>query len=84
MVVSLNQYFSNGSQSPPPIADFSNLGDKNGKGANLSFWRWTYTKYSGVADEEQKKILDVSISNFEIYRRYFKVANENKDLRMRS
>ena len=35
-------------------------------------WQWTYTRYSGVADEDQKKkVLGIYISNFEIDNRYF-------------
>ena len=42
-------------------------------------WRWTYTRCSRVADEEQKKkLLGVYISNFETYTRYSKVADEKK------
>ena len=44
----------------------------------LKFWRWTYTRYSGVADEEQKKDLGVYVSNFETYTRYFGVADEKQ------
>ena len=42
-------------------------------------WLWTCTRYSWVADEEQKKeVLGVYISNFEIYTRYSWVADEEQ------
>ena len=43
-------------------------------------WRWTYTRYSRVADEEQKKVLGIFIGNFETYTRYSRVADEKKIL----
>ena len=42
-------------------------------------WRWTYTRYYQVADEERKKkVLGVYIGNFETYTRYSEVADEKK------
>ena len=42
-------------------------------------WRWTYTRYSWVADEEQKKkVLSIYIGNFETYTRYSQVADEKR------
>ena len=42
-------------------------------------WRWTYTRYSGAAYEEQKKgVIGVYISNFETYTRYFWVADDEQ------
>ena len=38
----------------------------------------TYTRYSWIADEEQKKVLDIFISDFETYTRYFRVADEKQ------
>ena len=41
--------------------------------------RWTYTRLSQVADEEQKKkVIGIYISNFETYTRYSRVADEKK------
>ena len=44
--------------------------------------RWTYTRYSRVADKEQikKKVLCIFIGNFETYTRYSRVADEKKVL----
>ena len=44
-------------------------------------WRWTYTRYSRVADEEQKKkVLGIYIGNFETYTKYSRDADEKKGL----
>ena len=40
--------------------------------------RWTYTRYSRVADEEQKKVLSIYIGDFKTYTRHSRVANEKK------
>ena len=69
-------------QSFPKRSNFSQLGGKNLQGLKgvrvkiLNFWRWTYTRYSGVSDKEQKKVLATYISNFEIYIKYFEFADE--------
>ena len=40
-------------------------------------WRWNYTRYSRIADEEQKKgLMRIYINNFETYTRYSEVADE--------
>ena len=44
-------------------------------------WRWTFTRYSQIANEEQKKVLGVYIGKFETYTRYSDVADEKKVLR---
>ena len=38
-------------------------------------WRFTYTRYSRVADEEKKKDLGVYIGNFDTYTRYSEVVD---------
>ena len=40
-------------------------------------WRWTYTRYSRVADEK-KKVLCVLISNYKTYTRYSWVADDKQ------
>ena len=72
--INLNQGFRLGSS-------FSNLGEKISKGANFKSWRWTYTRYSRVADEREKISLRGIISNSEIYTRYSGVENEKRGLR---
>ena len=61
LVVSLNQDFSNGSQSHLPLyspkADFRILGSENYKRGEFKFLAMDLTKYSGFADEVQKIIL---------------------------
>ena len=40
-------------------------------------WRWTYARYSLVADEEQKKkVLRIYVLKFKTYTGYSRVADE--------
>ena len=42
-------------------------------------WRWTYTRYSRVANEEQKKkVLGVYICNFKPDTRYSEIADKDQ------
>ena len=56
-----------------PYGFFNAHGPQGGHLAQ--FWK-PCTRYSGVADENQKKNLSALISNFEIYTRYSKVADD--------
>ena len=69
-------------QELPKEGNFSNLeGAKISKGTKEGqfeiLWRWTCTRYSRVAEKEQKKnFLGVYI--FETYTRYSEVADEKR------